>query len=75
MLILTRRSNEVVRVGDEVVVIILGVKGNQVRIGVSAPKSVPVHRQEIYERIQSERLREGPAAANAEAFGESSRSR
>lgn len=75
MLILTRRSSEVVRVGDDVVVTVLGVKGNQVRIGISAPKSVPMHRGEIYERTQSERLREGPAAANAEAFGESSRSR
>jgi carbon storage regulator len=75
MLILTRRLSEDVRVGDEVVVTILGVKGNQVRIGVSAPKSVPVHRREVYERFQAERLREGPAAANSETFGECSRSR
>lgn len=52
MLILTRRVGEVLMVGDDITVTVLGVKGNQVRIGVNAPKSVPVHRQEIYERIQ-----------------------
>jgi len=55
MLILTRRVGEAVVIGDEVTVTVLGVKGNQVRLGVSAPKSVSVHRQEIYERIQKER--------------------
>ena len=54
MLILTRRVGETLMVGDDVTVTIIGVKANQVRIGVSAPKNVAVHRQEIYERIQRE---------------------
>jgi carbon storage regulator len=53
MLILTRRVGETVRVGDDVTITILGVKGNQVRVGISAPKSVAVHREEIYERIKN----------------------
>ena len=54
MLILTRRVGESLVIGDEVAVTVLGVKGNQVRIGVTAPKDVTVHRQEIYERIKKE---------------------
>lgn len=54
MLILTRRVGETVKIGHEVSVTVLGVKGNQVRIGISAPKNVAVHREEIYERIQAE---------------------
>jgi carbon storage regulator len=53
MLILTRRTGESVMIGDEVVVAVLSVKGNQVRLGIEAPKSVPVHREEIYRRIQA----------------------
>ena len=54
MLILTRRVGESIMIGEEVVVTVLGVKGNQVRIGVNAPKEVSVHREEIYERIKRE---------------------
>ncbi len=55
MLVLTRRVGEVLNIGDDVEVIVLGIKDNQVRIGVNAPKEVPVHRSEIYERIEKER--------------------
>ena len=54
MLILTRRVSETVMIGRDITVTILGVKGNQVRVGVDAPKEVPVHREEVYERIQRE---------------------
>ena len=55
MLILTRRVGETLNIGDDVQVTVLGIKGNQVRIGVNAPKEVPVHREEIYERIKKEK--------------------
>ncbi len=58
MLILTRRVGETLVIGDEVQVTVLGVKGNQVRIGVNAPQDVGVHREEIYERIAKERSAE-----------------
>ena len=54
MLILTRRAGESVMIGDEVTVTILDIKGNQARIGITAPKDIAVHREEIYEKIQDE---------------------
>jgi carbon storage regulator len=66
MLILTRRVGETVVIGDEVQVTVLGVKGNQVRLGVNAPRDVSVHRQEIYERIRNEQGAGGPAESSSE---------
>ena len=65
MLILTRRTGETVMIGNEVTLTVLGVKGNQVRIGINAPKNVPVHREEIYERIKRE-LSGGEANGNVQ---------
>lgn len=53
MLILTRRVGEVLKIGDTVSVTVLGIRGQQVRIGITAPKDLPVHREEVYERIQA----------------------
>ena len=63
MLILTRRVGETVMIGDEVTVIVLGVKGNQVRMGITAPRTVAVHREEIFERIKREGQEDEAATA------------
>ncbi|MFP4129106.1 MAG: carbon storage regulator CsrA [Halorhodospira sp.] len=71
MLILTRRVGETLMVGDEISVTVLGVKGNQVRIGVNAPRNVSVHREEIYERIRHEEdegLPDGASEADADPY-------
>jgi carbon storage regulator len=65
MLILTRRVGETVMIGNEVTVTVLGVKGNQVRVGVNAPKDVAVHREEIYERIKREEDQEARSGVPA----------
>ena len=64
MLILTRRVSETLMIGDEVTVTVLGVKGNQVRIGINAPKTVAVHREEIYQRIRAEHEGDAPGSTS-----------
>ena len=58
MLILTRRVGETLMIGNDVTVAVLGVKGSQVRLGINAPKSVEVHREEVYDRVQQEKVRQ-----------------
>ena len=70
MLILTRRVGETVMIGDEVTVVVLGVKGNQVRMGITAPRTVAVHREEIFERIRREVHDENTAATEPKASPE-----
>jgi carbon storage regulator len=70
MLILTRRVGETVMIGNDVTVTVLGVKGNQVRVGINAPKNVAVHREEIYERIKREQQGEGKPTGESEVSAE-----
>ena len=71
MLILTRRVNETLNIGDDIQVTVLGVKGNQVRIGIDAPRDVPVHREEIYQQIKKEEALESGEAVEEEDFDDS----
>jgi carbon storage regulator len=59
MLILTRRIGETLMIGNDITVTVVGVKGNQIRLGIQAPKDVPVHREEIYERVLEEKKKDG----------------
>ena len=70
MLILTRRVGETVMIGNDVTVTVLGVKGNQVRVGINAPKTIAVHREEIFERIKREQEGNGDNDAEPEAPAE-----
>ncbi len=73
MLILTRRVGESVVIGEDVTVTVLGVKGNQVRIGINAPKHVAVHREEIFERIKNGRGNDAPNSSEDQEQTKSSR--
>ncbi len=69
MLILTRRPGESIVIGDDITITVIGVRGNQVKFGIAAPAEVPVHRSEIYEKIQREKRTEGSPTAAAGAGG------
>lgn len=67
MLILTRRMHETLTIGDEITVTVLGVHGNQVRLGITAPKQIPVHREEVYRRLQAEAGAKDPGSNDIDA--------
>ena len=69
MLILTRRVGETLMIGDEVTVTVLGVKGGQVRVGINAPRSIAVHREEIYDRLRREQTEQAHDGLNDEPEG------
>ena len=69
MLILTRRVGETLIIGDDVTITVLGIKGHQVRLGINAPKEVSVHREEIYQRIQQEKLKQHEGQDMSDAVG------
>lgn len=71
MLVLTRRLGERIKIGNDIAVVVLEIKGGQVRLGIEAPASIPVHREEIYTRIRQENLK--AAAATPRAFREAAR--
>jgi carbon storage regulator len=66
MLIFTRRINEVVTIGDDIKIKVLGIKGNQVRLGITAPKQIPVHREEVHARIKQAVAGSGASRAQSE---------
>ncbi|PJE14478.1 carbon storage regulator CsrA [Legionella sp.] len=70
MLILTRRISETMIIGDDVNITILGIKGNQVRLGINAPKSISVHREEIYLKVKAEEKEQGICLINPKHFTE-----
>ena len=73
MLILTRRPGESVKIGDEITITVLGVRGNQLRLGFSAPEHVTVHRKEVYERIRATRIAKGSQRAAEPALSVAAR--
>jgi carbon storage regulator len=68
MLVLTRNINDFIKIGDNVDICILGVKGNQVKLGINAPKEISVHRQEVYERIKRQKNMQKKASGESDAF-------
>jgi carbon storage regulator len=73
MLVLTRRRGEVITIGDEIEVMVLDIREDQVRIGIKAPKEIPVHRKEVYEAIEAENLRAAAFLPDTEAIRDLSR--